>query len=103
MKKNWALIKSSKWYKIVSNKFLLTTLGFIVWMLFLDVNSFLIHSELDQEIIELEESIEYYRKEIKIDQEQLQELNSDPEKLEKFARERYWMKKQGEEIFLIAD
>lgn len=103
VKKLWQNIRSSRWFIISSNKFLLTTVGFIVWMCFLDVNSYLIHHELDQEIAELEESIKYYNLEIKQDKKQLHELNSDPEKLEKFAREQYWMKKTGEEIFLIEE
>ncbi len=78
-------------------------MGFIVWMFFLDVNSYLIHHELDQEIEELEESIKYYNSEITKDKKQLEELNSEPDKLEKFAREQYWMKKPGEEIFLIEE
>lgn len=103
VKKRWQNIRSRKWFIILSNKFLLTTVGFIVWMCFLDVNSYLIHHELDQEIDELEESIIYYNSEISRDKKQLHELNSDPEKLEKFAREQYWMKKPGEEIFLIEE
>ena len=59
-------------------------MGFIVWMFFLDVNSYLIHHELDQEIEELEESIKYYNSEITKDKKQLEELNSEPDKLEKF-------------------
>ena len=81
----------------------MVTIGFVIWMLFLDVNSFLIHHELNNEIEELEQSLEYYEKEIKRDKKQLHELNSDPEKLEKFAREQYWMKRRGEEIFLISE
>lgn len=103
MKKLWKNIRANKWFNILTNKFFLLTLGFIIWMLFLDVNSYLIHRELDAEIEELEESLNYYNQEIVKDKKQLQELNSDPEKLEKFAREQYWMKRRGEEIFLISE
>lgn len=79
-----------------------TLLGiiFLIWMLFLDTNSFLIHRELDQEIKELEAQKKEYLKEIEKDAsaiEQLENLDS----LEKFARENYLHKKEGEKIYLI--
>lgn len=101
MKEKWNLIRQSRWFSIATNKFVLATLGFVVWMLFLDVNSYLIHHELDNEIEELEESIDYYQSEIEHDKKKLEELTTDPEKLEKFAREQYWMHKRGEEIYII--
>jgi cell division protein FtsB len=103
MKKKWLYLKSKKWFLITTNKFVIATVSFIVWMLFLDVNSYLIHSELNQEVESLQESIDYYKKEITKDKKQLEELTSDPEKLEKFAREQYWMKKRGEEIYLVSE
>ena len=78
----------------------LLVVGFVVWMLFLDTNSWLIHRELNQEIKELNAHIEQLQKEIKKDKkaiEQLQNIDS----LEKFARENYWHKKENEQIFLI--
>lgn len=101
VKERWQNIRKSRWFGIATNKFALTTLGFVVWMFFLDVNSLLIHQELNQEIDELEGSIEYYQFEINRDKQDLEELTTDPEKLEKFAREQYWMKRPGEEIYLI--
>lgn len=103
MKKRWEKLKSSRWFSIATNKFVVTTVAFIVWMFFLDINSYLIHHELNAEIKELNRSIEYYETEISRDKKQLEELTSDPEKLEKFAREQYWMKKEGEQIFLIEE
>lgn len=80
--------------------FTLLGVGFVVWMLFLDTNSWLIHRELNLEINELNAHIEQLQKEIKKDKkaiEQLQNIDS----LEKFARENYWHKKENEQIFLI--
>lgn len=101
MKERWLKLKSSRWFAILTNKFVMATLGFIVWMLFLDINSYLIHHELNSEIDELEESIKYYRTEIESDEKKLEELTTDDAKLEKFAREQYWMHREGEQIFLI--
>ena len=103
MKKRLELLRNKRWFKIASNKFVLATVAFMVWMFFLDVNSFMIQHELNTEIDELERSIEYYKGEIATDKQKLEELTSDPEKLEKFAREEYWMKRPGEEIFIVEE
>ena len=77
-------IKQTRWFTIASNKFVLATVGFIIWMLFLDVNSYLIHHELNTEIDELERSIEYYEAEISRDKKQLEELKYNPIEIAKF-------------------
>ncbi len=73
---------------------------FAVWMIFFDTNSWFIHSELNGEIKKLEGNKEYFKKEIRTDREQIKNLN-DNEELERFAREEYYMKKDGEEIYII--
>lgn len=75
-------------------------LAFIVWMLFFDENSYLTHRELDKEIKKLESETNYYKKEIKKDKKMIEDLNN-PKTLEKFAREKYKMKRKKEEIYLI--
>ena len=85
---------------ILINKYVLILLVFIVWMLFLDTNSFLIHHELNSEIEALEDNKNYYQKEIDKDQNQINALK-DSTALEKFAREEYFMKKENEEIYII--
>jgi len=74
--------------------------AFIIWMLFFDENSYLIHRELNTEIQKLESSTEYYQKEISKDKELIKNLNN-PKSLEKFARETYKMKRKNEDIFII--
>ncbi len=87
-------------FAIFLNKYVLIVLLFVVWMLFLDTNSWLIHRELDQEIQELEDNKEYYIKEIIKDQKDIKVLK-DSSELEKFAREEYFMKRDDEEIYII--
>jgi cell division protein FtsB len=101
MKEIWQKIKENMWFKVLLNKYVLSLIIFGVWMTFLDVNSWLIHRELNQETEELEASISHYQTEIAKDQKQLMELNSAPENLEKFAREQFHLIKPGEEIYLI--
>lgn len=75
-------------------------IAFIIWMLFFDENSYLIHRELNTEIKKLEESTKYYKKEIKKNKKMMDNLNN-PKSLEKFARETYKMKKKNEDIFIV--
>ncbi len=93
-------IKDNKIVKIISNKYFLVLVIFAVWMLFFDENSFLNHRELDKEIDKLENSNEYYQKEIEADNKIISNLKN-PDSLEKFAREEYKMKKKNEDIFII--
>lgn len=89
------------WLKLLSNKYVIATLVFVVWMAFLDRNSIGLHMELNHDIKSLEQGKAFYQSELEQNKRELEELESDPEKLEKFARERYWMHKDGEEVFLI--
>ena len=89
-----------KFFKPFKNIFILILVGFIVWMLFFDANSWLIHHELNTEIKDLENEKEYYKKEIKKDHKAIKKLSTE-DGLEKFAREAYYMKRENEDIFII--
>ncbi len=85
--------------------FLKSTIGliiifFIIWMIYFDSNSLLTHKRLNKDIKELNERKSYYNNEIKKDQRELKMIQSDSG-LEKYAREKLFMKKDNEEIFLI--
>ncbi len=83
------------------NRYLMVTIGFAVWMLIFDANSLLLHMELDQEIEKLENGIDFYQLALTEDKDKLEQLQSDPWQLERFAREQYWMCRPGEEVFLV--
>lgn len=93
-------IRNKRWFKIISNRYVIILLIFATWMLFIDSNSWLIHNELDQEISELETNKEYYRKEIARDRLIIDNLNDSLE-IESFARQNYFMKRPNEDIFII--
>ncbi|MGB5274236.1 MAG: septum formation initiator family protein [Flavobacteriaceae bacterium] len=93
-------IKKKKWFGILTNMYVLVLTVFLVWMVFFDTNSLLIHLELKREIDKLEKQQEFLREEITNDKKIIEKL-SDPEELEKFAREQYYLKKKDEEIYLI--
>lgn len=90
----------SKYFKPFKNVFILILVGFAIWMIFLDANSWLIHRELNSDIEQLEEEKKYYQKEIIKDNKVIKELKTE-EGVEKLAREKYYMKKENEQIFII--
>ncbi|WP_308990464.1 septum formation initiator family protein [Mariniflexile litorale] len=93
-------ILKHKIFKPFKNIFILILAVFIVWMLFFDANSWLIHHELNTDIDALESEKEYYKKEIEKDNKAIKALSTE-EGLEKFAREEYYMKRDNEEIYII--
>ena len=93
-------VREKKWFRIASNKYVLVLVGFAIWMLFLDSNSWLIHRELNSEVDGLVKNKEYYLREISRDKQTIENLNDSIE-LEKFARQEYYMKRPNEEIFII--
>ena len=86
--------------KFISNRYVLILLIFIIWMFFFDENSYLIHRDLNNEIDKIESATEYYEREISKDTKEMSDLKN-PDSLEKFAREKYHMKKKDEDIYLI--
>jgi len=86
--------------KYLLNRYIIILIGFGIWMYFFDDNSVLIHQELNRDINKLETSIEYYQKEIKKDKKIIDD-HKDIEKLERYARETYQMKKENETIYII--
>ena len=75
---------------------------FLVWMIFFDANSYLIHHELDSEINALDDNAEFYQKEINHDKTFIQKME-DSNQMEKFAREKYYLKKENEDIYIIVN
>ncbi|SHI68353.1 FtsB family cell division protein [Flavobacterium terrae] len=88
------------WLKFLGNRYFLVSLFFVVWMLFLDNYSYLDHRVLNKEIDELEDNKSYYQEEIKKDKGQIKKLKN-PAQIEKYAREKYYMKRENEDIYII--
>lgn len=86
--------------KKMPSKYVIIGFFFVIWMLFFDTNSWLVHRELNQELDKIAKNKEYYRKEIAKDQKIIEKLN-DTVELQKFARETYYLKKENEDIYLI--
>ena len=92
--------KQKKWVRFIGNKYVLILVLFLVWMLFFDTNSILIHEELNDDIEALENNMEFYEEEIKKDKIFIEKMK-DSNEIEKFAREKYFLKKENEDIFII--
>ena len=92
--------RNNKLVKIITNIFVLILIPFLIWMFFFDENSYLAHKKFDKEIKDLEKTISFYQKKINEDKATIKKLQDSLE-LERFAREKYLMKKDNEEIFLI--
>jgi cell division protein FtsB len=86
---------------LLKNKFSLSLILFFVWIVFFDSNNLIERAVSLQRVHRLERDKMYYQGKIIEDRAKLEELKSDPENLEKFAREQYLMKKENEDIFII--
>ena len=93
-------IKNSKFFKIVSNLYILISVVFFIWILFIDSNSILVNIKLNKEISELKERKDILENQIQMDKKIISNLQN-PDSLEKYAREKLYMKKENEEIFII--
>ena len=87
----------------VANRYSLAVLAFIVWMLFFDQRDFFTQRDRAAELKKLEQAKAFYEKEISTTQEQLNNLQSNPGAVEKYARERYLLRRDGEEVYLFED
>jgi len=86
---------------LFKNKYFLISLAFVVWMIFFDKNDIFSQYQYHQQLSKLKQERDFYQKETAKVAKDLDELTSNPQKLEKFARERYLMKKDNEDVFVI--
>ena len=93
-------LKNNTVFKIFTNIFVIILIPFIIWMLFFDENSYLMHRKFNNEIEDLESTISFYQDKIAKDKETIKKLQDSLE-LERFAREKYLMKKENEDIYII--
>ncbi|MHB1920696.1 MAG: FtsB family cell division protein [Chitinophagaceae bacterium] len=90
-------------FRLIKNKYLTAGLVFLVWIIFFDKNDLITQLHYRSELKGLQEKKAYYEQEIAKTELDRQALISSPEALEKFAREKYLMKKPDEDLFIIRD
>ena len=94
------IIKNSKFLNLFSNIYILITSVFLIWIIFIDSNSLTVNIKLKSQINELENKINQLQKKIDDDKRLISNLQNF-DSLEKYGREKHFMKKQNEEIYII--
>ncbi|MEI8279323.1 MAG: septum formation initiator family protein [Bacteroidota bacterium] len=87
--------------KVLSNKFLLTAVAFFVWMYFFDQNDWMSQQQRNKELMDTKDNIKYLNQEIGRMQKEYDNITTNPQKLEEFARQRYRMKHDSEDLYVI--
>jgi len=89
--------------KITKNFYFIAGMLFLFWMLFLDSNDLYTQYKLKNQLKTLNNEKEFYEQKIEEVQQEREQLLTDTEALEKFAREKYLMKKESEDLYVIVE
>ena len=89
--------------RLIRNKYLIAIMVLLVWLFVFDRNSLIDRIRYTRALHEMEDEKEYYLQRIEEDSQRLQELKTDRENLEKFAREQFFMKKDNEDVYVIVE
>ena len=92
---------AKKIFLIAGNKYLISIILFAVIMLFVDHNNVFEQLARKQELKELEAKKKYYQEEIEKSKKELSDLSNNPAAIEKYAREKFYMKRDNEDIFIV--
>jgi cell division protein FtsB len=87
--------------KFVKNPYFLLGLGFLTWITCFDAEDLMTQYQLRRKVKKLEEEKNYYLQQIEIVKKDREELLTNEELLEKFAREKYYMKKPTEDVYVL--
>ena len=88
-------------FSYLKNKYVLTVLAFLVWMMFFDRNDVFMQFSQRSKLSQMQQDKLYFKEEIEKNQKIMDDLMNNPEKLERFAREKYLMKKDDEDVYVI--
>lgn len=86
---------------LLKNRFVLVGLVFLVWMVFFDSNDLISQYKYKRKLNQLEENKNFYLEQIELVKQDKEELFTNLEKLEKFAREKYKMKRDDEDLYIV--
>jgi len=87
--------------RIFTNKFLISIIVFIVWMMYFDQNDYFTMQQKRKDLKALKDKVAYLNTETKNMQTELADIMTKPQKLEQLARESYYMKRDNEDIYVI--
>jgi cell division protein DivIC len=87
--------------KLLTNKYLITGAAFVVWVMYFDQNDWVSLKKTQKELNGVKDNISYLNAEIARMNNEKNALLNDPSRLERYARENYHMKHDGEDIYVI--
>ena len=87
--------------KIFRNKYIIALLAFIVLMLFIDHNDIFMQMDRRRQLNDLLASKAYYEKQIEQTKKNLNDLQNNSATLEKYAREKFLLKRDNEDLFVV--
>ena len=85
----------------LKNKYLLTTVSFVIWMVFFDLKDILSDFERREKLNDLQKSEQHLKQLITESHQELNLLKNNAQSIEKYAREKYMMKKDNEDLFIV--
>ena len=91
----------SSTFRVLRNKYLLSTTAFLLWIIFFDKNDFFTQRDRRNELKELQQSKLYYAGQIAEIKQFSNDLKTNPVAIEKFAREKYKMKRDSEDLYIV--
>ena len=90
-----------KFFKFFINRYFLATVAFLAWIIFFDNYSLVRQYKLGKQLREIKEMKQHYITQIEENRKELEELVTNKKTEEKFAREKYLMKKDNEDIYVV--
>lgn len=90
-------------WRIAKNKYVIVTVIMITWITFFDRYNLMKRFDDEMELRHVKQDCEYYREQVKEIKKRHDELLTNQETMERFARERYFMKKAEEEVFIVEE
>ena len=92
----------SRLWKIVKNKYFIATLIFVIVILFLDENNLFVTRSLRRDVSQLNETIDTLKQGIIKDSIQAEQLINNMDSIERYGREKYFMKRKNEDVFVVS-
>ncbi|MGK6350920.1 FtsB family cell division protein [Parapedobacter sp. DT-150] len=88
---------------LIRNKYLIAAVAFVIWMLFFDRHDVAMQYDYYSQLKGLKAEKAFYTQEIEHVNKTLNDLNTNPQELQRMAREKYKMKKENEDVFVIIE
>jgi cell division protein FtsB len=89
--------------KFLKNFYLLSGVAFVLWMLFFDTNDWITQYNRQKKLQKMQEEKVFYEKKIKEIKADYRDLKNNTEIMERFAREKYFLKRPNEEVFILTE